>query len=177
MLRFNNGEPPVFKQYEITMIYDKLTNMSFYKGLSTDIYAGLLFLNAVTKDLENGVYIVNPNVKAIVSEYITIVSEYITKEVNEYGYEAHREYIDIQYLISGEEKILFLPLEYLKETKSYNAEQDAAFYEKATINPQEILIGNGYFAILFPQDGHMPQLNVNKPEIVKKVVVKVRIGE
>ena len=170
MLRFNNGEPPVFKQYEITMIYDKLTNMSFYKGLSTDIYAGLLFLNAVTKDLENGVYIVNPNVKAIVSEYIT-------KEVNEYGYEAHREYIDIQYLISGEEKILFLPLEYLKETKSYNAEQDAAFYEKATINPQEILIGNGYFAILFPQDGHMPQLCVNKLENVKKVVVKVKIGE
>ena len=170
MLRFNNGEPPVFKQYEITMIYDKLTNMSFYKGLSTDIYAGLLFLNAVTKDLENGVYIVNPNVKAIVSEYIT-------KEVNEYGYEAHREYIDIQYLISGEEKILFLSLEYLKETKSYNAEQDAAFYEKATINPQEILIGNGYFAILFPQDGHTPQLCVNKLENVKKVVVKVKIGE
>ncbi len=76
------------------MVYDKINNISIYKGLSADIYEGLLFLNAATKDLENGVYVINPRVKAIVSEYIT-------KEVNEYGYEAHREFIDIQYLISG----------------------------------------------------------------------------
>ena len=52
------------------MIYDKLNNIALYKGLSTDIYEGLLFLNAATKDLENGVYVVNPKVKAIVSEYL-----------------------------------------------------------------------------------------------------------
>lgn len=62
------------------MVYDKISNIALYKGLSTDIYEGLLFLNAVTKDLEDGVYVVNPRVKAIVSEYTT-------KEVNEYGYE------------------------------------------------------------------------------------------
>lgn len=152
------------------MIYDKIYNTSFYKGLSSDIYEGLLFLNAASKDLENGVYVINPRVKAIVSEYTT-------KEVNEYGYEAHREYIDIQYLISGEEKICCLPLEYLIETKSYNEEQDAAFYKEATIKPQELLIGNGYFTILFPQDGHMPQLCVSEPNKVKKVVIKVIIGE
>lgn len=152
------------------MIYDKLDNISFYKGLSPDIYEGLLFLNATTKDLENGLYVINPRVKAIVSEYTT-------KEVNEYGYEAHHEYIDIQYLISGEEKIYCLPLEYLIETKSYNEEQDAAFYEEASIKPHELLIGNGYFTILFPQDGHMPQLCVSEPNIVKKVVIKVKIGE
>ena len=61
------------------MIYDKLNNIALYKGLSKDIYEGLLFLNAATKDLENGVYVINPQVKAIVSEYPT-------KEVNEYGY-------------------------------------------------------------------------------------------
>ena len=152
------------------MIYDKLNNIALYKGLSTDIYEGLLFLNAATKDLENGVYVVNPKVKAIVSEYLT-------KEVNEYGYEAHREFIDIQYLISGEEKICCLPLEYLRETKPYDEENDAAFYEDATIKPQEFLIGNGYFTILFPQDGHMPQMCVKEPTAVKKVVVKVKIKE
>ena len=150
------------------MIYDKINNISFYKGLSTDIYEGLLFLNAATKDLDNGVYIVNPRVKAIVSDYTT-------KELNEYGYEAHREFIDIQYLISGEEKICCLPLEYLQETKPYNEEHDAAFYEEANIKPQELLIGNGYFTILFPHDGHMPQLCAKEPTAVKKVVVKVKI--
>ena len=150
------------------MIYDKLNNISFYKGLSTDIYEGLLFLNAATMDLENGVYIINPRVKAIVSEYTT-------KVVNEYGYEAHREYIDIQYLISGEEKICCLPLEYLRETKPYNEEQDAGFCEETVIKPQELLIGSGYFTILYPQDGHMPQMCVKEPAAVKKVVVKVKI--
>ena len=150
------------------MIYDKLNNVGFYRGLSTDIYEGLLFLNTATKDLEKGVYVINPRVKAIVSEYTT-------KEVNEYGYEAHREYIDIQYLISGEEKICCLPLEYLKEIKPYNDEKDAAFYEEASVKPQELIIGNGYFTILFPQDGHMPQMCVKEPTAVKKVVVKVKI--
>lgn len=152
------------------MVYDKINNISFYKGLSTDIYEGLLFLNAATRDLENGVYVINPRVKAIVSEYDT-------KEMNEYGYEAHREYIDIQYLISGKEKICCLPLEYLKEMKSYNEELDVAFYEKASIKPQELLIGNDFFAILYPQDGHMPQMCVKEPAAVKKVVVKVKIEE
>lgn len=97
--------------------------------------------------------------------------------MNEYGYEAHRENIDIQYLIAGEETIHCLPLEYLKETNPYDKEKDAAFYEEANSKPQELLLGNGYFAILFPQDGHMPQLCVNEPVKVRKVVVKVKIGE
>ena len=150
------------------MIYDKKDNIALYKNLSTDIYEGLLFLNAATKDLENGVYVINSRVKAIVSEYTT-------KELNENGYEAHRENIDIQYLINGEERIKCLPLEYLKEAKAYDEDIDAAFYEEVCIKPQELTIGNGYFAILFPQDGHMPQLCVNKPSSVKKIVVKVKI--
>ena len=104
-----------------------------------------------------------------------IVSEYITKVINENGYEAHRDYIDIQYLISGKEVINSLPLEYLKEIKPYNKEIDAAFYEATNIKPQELLLGNGYFAILFPQDGHMPQLSVDMPMKVKKVVLKVKV--
>lgn len=40
---------------------------------------------------------------------------------------------------------------------------------------QEMIIGDGYFAIFFSQDGHMPQLSVDKPKMVKKVVVKIEI--
>ena len=36
-------------------------------------------------------------------------------------------------------------------------------------------IGNGVFAIMFPQDGHSPQLYVNKPEFIKKITIKVSI--
>lgn len=152
------------------MVYDKIDNIDIYKGLSSDIYEALKFLQHLAPDVETGVYELSPRVKAIVSEYET-------KEVNEYGYEAHKEYIDVQYLISGCEKICSLPLEYLQETKAYNKEVDAAFYVENEVKPQQMLLGNGYFAIMFPQDGHMPQLCVSEPLKVKKVVVKVKIDE
>ena len=149
------------------MIYDKIDNLETYAGISEDIRMGLEWLCDMNPNIENGVYQINPRVKAIVSEYET-------KTENEYGYEAHRKNIDIQYLLSGEERIACLPIERLKETKAYNEETDAAFYS-ADLMPQEMTIGNGYFAIFFPQDGHMPQLCADKPMKVKKVVIKVEI--
>ncbi len=150
------------------MIYDKINNLETYASISDDIRLGLEWLRAVKPDVGVGVYELSSRVKAIVSEYTT-------KHENEYGYEAHRDNIDIQYIISGLEKICCLPLEYLKEAKVYSKENDVAFYESLEMKPQELILGNGYFAIFFPQDGHMPQLCVDKPESVKKVVVKVRI--
>lgn len=150
------------------MIYDKIDNLTIYAGISEDIRLALEYLQDLDPDIETGVYELSPRVKAIVSEYET-------KEVNEYGYEAHKEYIDIHYLISGYEKICSLPLEYLQETKAYNKEIDATFFVENKVKPQEMLLGNGYFTILFPQDGHMPQLCVKGPERVKKVVVKIKM--
>lgn len=150
------------------MIYDKIDNLETYAKISEDIRVGLEYLRDLKPEVEVGTYVLSPRVKAIVSEYTT-------KEVNEKGYEAHKEFIDIQYLVSGVEKIGFVPLEYLKETKAYNVEKDVAFYEDGGVESQELLLGNGYFAILYPQDGHMPQLWVDGPESVKKVVVKVKI--
>ena len=151
------------------MIYDNLSNIDIYKGLSTDIYTGLLFLNQAKPYLENGTYLLNSRVKVIVSEYET-------KKVNEYGYEAHKRYIDIQCVLKGEEMVSCSPIERLKETKPYSEEIDAAFYS-ANIKhqPSNLILQSGYFAIFFPQDGHMPQLCGDKPQMVKKVVVKVEI--
>ena len=149
------------------MIFDHISNIYLYKTLSPDIYAGLAFLKDVKPDIAPGTYQLTPRVKAIVSEYETKVK-------NEVGYEAHRKNIDIQYLLKGEERIACLPIEKLKEAMPYSEEKDAAFFT-ASIQPQEMTIGDGYFAIFFPQDGHMPQLSVGEPKVVKKVVIKVEI--
>ena len=99
------------------MIYDKIDNLEIYAGMSEDIRVGLEYLRDVSPDVEIGVYEITPRVKAIVSEYTT-------KEINENGYEAHREYIDIQYLISGEEMVNSLRTTFtevqqeIKETKA-----------------------------------------------------------
>lgn len=149
------------------MVYDKIDNIETYKGLSEEVYEGLKFLLQAQPDIENGVHVINPRVKAIVSEYET-------KAVNENGYEAHRKFIDIQYLLKGTEKNCCLPIEKLKETKAYKEKIDAAFYE-AEIPAQELMLGDGYFAIYWPQDGHMPCLTLDGAEKVKKVVIKVEI--
>ena len=151
------------------MVYDNLSNIELYKGLSDDIYAGLTYLKQVNPDIDNGVYQINPRVKVIVSEYKTM-------KVNEYGYEAHKRFIDIQCVLKGEERVACLPIECMRETKPYNNEKDAAFYT-ADINlqPSTLHLQPGYFAIFYQQDGHMPQLCVDNPMPVKKIVVKVEI--
>lgn len=149
------------------MVYDKIDNIETYKGLSEEIYEGLKFLKSATQDLACGVHEIDPKVKAIVSEYVT-------KAVNENGYEAHRKFIDIQYLLKGTEKNFSFPIEKLTETKPYKEEIDAAFYD-ADVTSQELMLGDGYFAIYWPQDGHMPCLSIDSSEMVKKVVIKVEI--
>ena len=151
------------------MFFDHLSNISLYKGLSPDIYSGLEFLHQLSPDIAPGTYQLTPRVKAIVSEYETKVK-------NEVGFEAHRKNIDIQYLLKGEERIACMPIEKLTESTPYSEEKDAAFYNEEGVKAQEMVIGSGYFAIFFPQDGHMPQLCVDEPRMVKKVVVKVAVG-
>ena len=85
-----------------------------------------------------------------------------------------RKFIDIQYVLQGVEKVSCLPIDMLKETIPYKEENDAAFYSSDS-KPIEMEIGNGCFAVFYPQDGHMPCLCVDGPMKVKKVVVKVEI--
>lgn len=152
------------------MVYDTFDNIELYKGLSDDIYEGLKFLKQATPDLPCGIHEINPRVKAIVSEYET-------KKVNDNSFEAHRKNIDIQALLQGTERIAFLPVTHLTETKAYDPTTDAAFYSANDILhlPSYLLLQSAAFAIFYPQDGHMPQLCINEPMIVKKVVIKVKI--
>ena len=105
-----------------------------------------------------------------------IVSESMTKPVNEKGFEAHRRFIDIQLALRGCELIRCKPLECVKETIPYNEEKDAARY--ADEPGLDAVIGNGYFVVVWPDDAHEPLLAVDgKPELVKKVVLKVPVEE
>lgn len=95
------------------------------------------------------------------------MSEYETQHVNECGYEAYKRFIDIQYVLDGTEKVCCLPLDRLIEAKPYSERDETAFYASDS-QPFEMVIGNGYFTILFPHDGHMPCLCVNKQIQLKK---------
>src|ERR1035437_971209 len=136
------------------MVVDSLKNIEIYKGLSSDIYAALQFIANASPDIEPGTYTINENVKALVTEYLTI------KDF-ERGYEAHKHVIDIQYPIIGLERIKWSPIENMNVNMNVNIPYDEAhdrtFFKDPSSQGTHIDIGKGIFAIMFPEDGHGPQ--------------------
>lgn len=150
------------------MIVDTLDNIDVYKSLSSDIYAGLQFLKTIDPDISLGTYPINDNVKAIVTEYETV-------ENFERGYEAHKHVIDIQFPIRGLERVKWSPIKDMEVNIPYDKNKDRTFYKNPHHLGTHVNIGNGIFAIMFPEDGHGPQHYVNKPELIKKVTIKISI--
>jgi len=149
------------------MIYDSIKNAKIYYGIHQDIEAGLKYLEQLNPDIELGEYKVNNNVKAIVSEYKTV-------EKFERGYEAHKNVIDIQYPVIGKERIKWSHVEGMEINIPYEESKDRTFY-KYPSSTTHIDIGDGFFAIMFPDDAHEPQHYIEKPELIKKVTLKVKL--
>ena len=151
------------------MIYDHIRNISLYKGLSDALDMALDFIASAVLPMDNGTTLLPHGVKAIASEYET-------KPTNPKGYEAHIKYADVQFLLAGSEDIRCCPIELLEPMGEYDEAGDCRFYVEQPGSGFSLRLGAGYFAVLFPDDGHMPGLAVGKPEAVKKLVVKVPVG-
>ena len=148
------------------MIYDKLENLETYAAISERLAKGLRLLRDTDfTAMEDGKYEVDGK------ELYYMVQSYTTKESNDKP-EAHRKYIDIQYLFAGEEKIGVGALDDMEEEVSANPDGDIWFYRGALT---EIALGNGRFIVLFPQDAHAPCIAAGVPAPARKVVVKVLV--
>lgn len=103
------------------------------------------------------------------------VSEYLTKNEEDARYEAHRAYIDIQYVVSGRELIGVAPMSAkADELEPYNQANDIEFF---TVSGGENRLATpGKFFIFFPEDAHRPGLKDVENSPVRKVVVKVRVN-
>ena len=98
------------------------------------------------------------------------IQTYQTKE--DALFEAHRDYIDIQYIISGEEKIGVTDYSSCTEAVAYDKEKDIEFLNG---EGEYYPLKEGEYMILYPQDAHKPSISLNNQSTVRKVVVKVRI--
>lgn len=149
------------------MIFDTLENFNSYVCLHPAFIDAAGFLSrADLIELPTGKYeIGNRGVFAAISEYAT-------KNPSQCFIECHRKYIDIQFLLIGREKIGFCCKKDCTE-ETYDEEKD---FQKLHGEIGFINLKPGLFAIFFPDDGHMPQMNYeNGPEDVKKVVIKVPV--
>jgi YhcH/YjgK/YiaL family protein len=107
------------------------------------------------------------------SDLFVNVSEYVTKNMEEVQYEAHRQYADIQYLAKGREHIGVADMKNNVLTVPYDSLKDVAFFAAADSAFRPATAEN--FFIFFPDDAHRPGVKIQENDSVRKIVVKVRI--
>lgn len=108
-------------------------------------------------------------------EAFAIVSEYEPRPADSCRFEAHRRYIDLQYIVEGRERMgiarpdgLSVVEPYVNDIEFYAAEGvDGATY--AVADPQS-------FFVFFPDDPHRPSIKADPADsaMVRKVVVKIK---
>ncbi len=149
------------------MIIDKIENSKLYYSINEKITKALKYLE--TEDLKT----INEGRYENKGEDIyALINIYDTKNSNDGNLEAHRKFLDIQYVVSGSELMGYAPLKKQKPFKEYDGEKDFILYKD---DPSFIKLDESMFAILFPDELHMPGIKINNPAKVKKVVIKVRV--
>lgn len=126
--------------------------------------AALDFLLSVTEQTENGKRLFDDDC------FVNVMS---TETKTEIGLmEAHEKYIDVQCLISGEEKMLYTEKAALTQKKPYNESSDYALYAFDTA--EEVILNAGDCVIFYPNEAHLPCLAPNGKATIKKAVLKLK---
>ena len=107
------------------------------------------------------------------SDLFVNISEYLSKNEEEVPFEAHQKYADIQYIVTGEEKIGVTSFENKPITVPYDSTKDVAFLTSDENNYRTAT--SETFFIFFPNDAHRPGVKTKENANVRKVVVKVKI--
>lgn len=120
-----------------------------------------------------------PDGKRVIEEekLFALPQRYETAPAATKRFEAHRRYIDIQYVLEGEEIIEHAPIERLPEvTEAYCAERDVMFFRDPAATSRTLLRA-GDFAVYFPADGHKPCCQAgDTPSAVRKIVMKIAVA-
>ena len=150
------------------MVHDNTKNRWLYEKLNDRFKIAFDFIDEVMKNgADAGRYELDGN------RVYAMVQEYETRENGEL-FEAHRKYIDIQAIISGEECFAHADLRFCKVHTPYDKERDI---EMLTLDglSGNVNAARGDFLIYYPHDAHMPCLRCGESKSVKKVVVKIAI--
>ncbi len=153
------------------MIVVDLKNLRDQVVLTPNMEKAVAFLEQSGQDnlAEGRVTVDGENVYVEVQTYDTIEGEISVLE-------AHRTYIDIQYVVEGEEIIGWASIDEVTETKAYG--DDDHDYLLGTAAPDrvtQVRLKAGQLAVLYPVDAHAPRRAAGTSSAVRKLVVKVAI--
>ncbi len=150
------------------MVIDKLENSNLYTGFGDKIRKALQYLKQNNFiEIKDGRYEIDGE------DIYASVMRYKTKSVANGKWESHKKYIDVQFIAEGTERIGYSNINNMVIKESYSEEKDIQFLKgKGDFFTAE----KNTFAILFPQDVHMPGISneADRQSAVIKVVVKVK---
>ena len=148
------------------MILDKLSNQDIYKGLHKNFPMVFDFIkNNDLRTLELGKHTIDED------NVFVVVMEYDTQDISECKSETHLRYIDIQYMIFGEEYIGVTNLKNEVPTTPYDEKGDFMFYSLPKL-PQ-IKLTENHFAVFFKDDIHQTMIKVQDAKRLRKAVFKI----
>jgi len=92
-------------------------------------------------------------------------------------FEAHRKYIDLQYVIQGQEFIGVCDYSKCNEYTPYDETNDIEFLNCESSDGETMTTGD--FLVLYPTDAHKPSISLDKnnPTTVRKLVIKIKIDD
>ena len=152
------------------MIYDNLENFDQYAALYPEQWALVKEFFSEGVIPEPGKYELMPDGKLYVN-----VQKYAPHLYNADKVEYHKDYLDIQLLLLGEEEIIYTPCEGLAEVTPYTADGDYGFDRLEEVKGTALKMKVGNFAVFFPNEGHEPCVGDPQSTVIK-AVVKLRVG-
>ncbi len=150
------------------MILDTLENAHRYYGLGPKFVRAFKYLQETDfSKIPKGKYELDGE------DIFAIVNEYDTIDATGEQMESHKKYIDVQYVVSGIERVGHDFMGSKMPSQAYDEVTDFMLFSEP---PAFFTVLNqGDFALVFPTDLHMPNLKVNEAVAVKKVVVKISV--
>lgn len=151
------------------MIFDKISNIQCYSSISPNLKEAIDWIKKFdsTCTSQKDYAIRDREIYAFCRKF-----DPVDEAVQQY--ETHKSYIDIQYVLSGSERILCAHQDDLEISIPYDSDKDISFL-KGDIKPADLILKEGNFAIFFPWDAHKPCLKTAEDEYSLKLVIKVAV--
>ncbi len=153
------------------MIVDHMSNLKLYQDFNPHIKMVMRFIE--TNDLFK-----LPLGKTVIDEsnVYVIRESYEPRALDLCYFEGHEKYADIQLVLSGKEALGYRFKnndDDIVVTDPYDDQKDVAKYQITDFT--KVVLEDGMFALVNPDDLHMPKLKLDDSRQVEKIVFKIKV--
>ncbi len=154
------------------MIFDNMENKEMYRKMHRGFDKAFAFLERCLAETPDEDYYEIDG-----SEVYAMIQRYATVAESEIKWEAHKKYIDIQYMMNGREYIGWAKAGDIAQKNSYDEANDCILAEYPKVQPVFLPLYKDDFAIFFPQDLHKPKCRYDETTSqVTKIVIKIAVN-